>query len=560
VDSTLKNNRRKQTLERKQKKKKKKNQKKKKTKKMMRNRLEKATLRGGFATMNSEAGALVATNDLDEEGRADCCVEADGSAGSTTSVEGVSDDNVVVSHFGVGRTDRVRAAVVSTAAAAVARLGALADAAAVNGAEHAAMEEQPDRLQQRRRQEPAPEPQRAKLEVRLAPFDGAWNGKFEDVHMWLREFQYELDIHQWPDRARAMRSFLIGAAREFVINLDADVKNDYDALVASLRQRFAPVNYNEMVYKQINTVQPAAGEPPSQVFGRMQLLNARLSDEWRMTDQALFYRILLNLVSGEHRALIETAGDIRACMTVADRVHVYTSVWRSAGASSIELSGADNAAGVSVAPVVAIQEPVVGVRIQNNCADVSAIWAGAGSDRSNAGVARRRGGKRVGVAVCFRCNAPGHKRFQCARVQARSVAASLRDVVSNRPVGGSVLAAEEALRGAAVGANVVSRFNQVEDCWRRATDLQSRGTVGGATAVGNDVQAVRSACVGMGNVWSGAHPFVNASVDESVVSSRVGGSSSFRAAELQDHGCGGARSLVDYAALRQDWARVGVEA
>jgi hypothetical protein len=42
-----------------------------------------------------------------------------------------------------------------------------------------------------------------------------------------------------------------------------------------------------------------------------------------MTDQALFYRILLNLVSGEHRALIETAGDIRACMTVADRVHVY---------------------------------------------------------------------------------------------------------------------------------------------------------------------------------------------------------------------------------------------
>jgi hypothetical protein len=42
--------------------------------------LEKATLRGGFATMNSEAGALVATNDLDEEGRADCRVEADGSA------------------------------------------------------------------------------------------------------------------------------------------------------------------------------------------------------------------------------------------------------------------------------------------------------------------------------------------------------------------------------------------------------------------------------------------------------------------------------------------------
>jgi hypothetical protein len=178
--------------------------------------------------------------------------------GSTTSVEGVSDDNVVVSLFGVGRTDRVfgvgrtdrvRAAAVSTAAPAVARLGALADAAAVNGAEHAAMEEQPDRLQQRRRQEPAPEPQRAKLEVRLAPFDGAWNGKFGDVHVWLREFQYELDIHQWPDPARAMRSFLIGAALEFVINLDADVKNDYDALVASLRQRFAPVNYNEMVYQ-----------------------------------------------------------------------------------------------------------------------------------------------------------------------------------------------------------------------------------------------------------------------------------------------------------------------
>jgi hypothetical protein len=67
----------------KKKKKKKKNQKKKKqkkTKKMIRNRLEKATLRGGFVTMNSEAGALVATNDLDEEGRADCRVEADGSA------------------------------------------------------------------------------------------------------------------------------------------------------------------------------------------------------------------------------------------------------------------------------------------------------------------------------------------------------------------------------------------------------------------------------------------------------------------------------------------------
>jgi hypothetical protein len=173
--------------------------------------LEKATVRGGFVAMNSEAGALVATNDLDEQGRADCRVEADGSAGSTTSVEGVSDDNVVVSQLGVGRTDRVRAAAVSTAAPAVARLGALADAAPVNGAEHAAMEEQPDRLKQRRRQEPAPEPQHAKLEVRLAPFDGAWNGKFGDVHVWLREFQYELDIHQWPDRARAMRSFLIGA-------------------------------------------------------------------------------------------------------------------------------------------------------------------------------------------------------------------------------------------------------------------------------------------------------------------------------------------------------------
>ena len=42
-----------------------------------------------------------------------------------------------------------------------------------------------------------------------------------------------------------------------------------------MRQRFAPANYNEMMSKQINTVQPAAGEPPSQVFGRMQLHNAR---------------------------------------------------------------------------------------------------------------------------------------------------------------------------------------------------------------------------------------------------------------------------------------------